>query len=122
MEPAEKKIGARSPGRYRPMNSAIAPYRSISRSTLICFRAGRIRWSHADASSRVPRQRPARKIIESPAPFGTPEEVRAEVKRIIEVLGKDGGYMLSSVHTIMSDVPPENILAMVDAVEEFGWY
>ncbi len=55
-------------------------------------------------------------------PFGTPEEVRAEVKRIIEVLGKDGGYMLSSVHTIMSDVPPENILAMVDAVEEFGWY
>ena len=55
-------------------------------------------------------------------PFGTPAEVRAEVKRIIDVLGKDGGYMLASVHTIMPDVPPENILAMVDAVEEFGWY
>lgn len=55
-------------------------------------------------------------------PFGTPDEVRAEVKRIIEALGQEGGYMLSSVHTIMSDVPPENILAMADAVEEFGWY
>ncbi len=55
-------------------------------------------------------------------PFGTPADVRAEVKRIIDVLGKDGGYMLASVHTIMSDVPPENILAMVDAVDEFGWY
>jgi hypothetical protein len=30
--------------------------------------------------------------------------------------------MLSSVHTIMSDVPPENILAMVDAAVEFGKY
>jgi len=55
-------------------------------------------------------------------PFGTPEDVRMEVKRIIHVLGKDGGYMLASVHTVMSDVTPENVLAMVDAVEEFGWY
>ena len=55
-------------------------------------------------------------------PFGTPDEVRAEVKRVIDVLGQDGGYMVASVHTIMSDVPPENVLAMVDAVEDFGWY
>jgi uroporphyrinogen decarboxylase len=55
-------------------------------------------------------------------PFGTPDEVRAEVKRIIEILGQDGGYMLSSVHTILPDVPPENILAMVDAAMEFGNY
>jgi uroporphyrinogen decarboxylase len=55
-------------------------------------------------------------------PFGTPEEVRAEVTRVIHVLGEGGGYMLSSVHTIMPDVPPENILAMVDAAVEFGKY
>jgi uroporphyrinogen decarboxylase len=55
-------------------------------------------------------------------PTGTPEEVRAEVRRVIEVLGPGGGYMVSSVHTVMDDVPPENILAMVDAVEEFGHY
>jgi hypothetical protein len=30
--------------------------------------------------------------------------------------------MLASVHTVMSDVSPENVLAMVDAVDEFGWY
>jgi uroporphyrinogen decarboxylase len=53
-------------------------------------------------------------------PFGTPDEVRAEVKRIIEILGKDGGYMLASVHTILPDVPAENVLAMVDAAVEFG--
>lgn len=51
-------------------------------------------------------------------PSGKPGEVRAEVKRVIEILGSGGGYMLAPVHTIMTEVPPENILAMVDAVIE----
>ena len=55
-------------------------------------------------------------------PHGTPEEVRQEMRRVINILGRDGGYMVASVHTIMHEVPPENILAMVDAVEEFGHY
>ena len=55
-------------------------------------------------------------------PYGTPEEVRQEVRRVIDLLGPGGGYMLASVHTIMNEVPAENILAMVDAVEEFGNY
>ncbi|MBI4759970.1 MAG: uroporphyrinogen decarboxylase family protein [Chloroflexota bacterium] len=55
-------------------------------------------------------------------PFGTPQDVRAEVKRVIEILGEGGGYMLAPVHIIMPDVPPENILAMVDAAVEFGKY
>ncbi len=55
-------------------------------------------------------------------PFGAPDEVREEVRRVINLLGPGGGYMVSSVHTVMSDVPPENILAMVDGVEEFGRY
>ncbi len=55
-------------------------------------------------------------------PHGSPAEVRQEVRRVIEILGPGGGYMLSSVHTIMDDVPAENILAMVDAVMEFGSY
>ncbi len=37
-------------------------------------------------------------------------------------LGPGGGYLLASVHTIMSDVPAANILAMVDAVEAYGRY
>ncbi len=55
-------------------------------------------------------------------PSGTPDEVRQEVRRVIDLLGPGGGYMLASVHTIMDEVPPENILAMVDAADEFGRY
>jgi len=55
-------------------------------------------------------------------PNGTPEEVRQEVRRVINILGRGGGYMVASVHTIMQEVPPENVLAMVDAVQEFGTY
>ena len=55
-------------------------------------------------------------------PEGTPEEVQQEVRRVIRALGPGGGYMLASVHTIMNDVPAENVLAMVDAVEKYGRY
>jgi uroporphyrinogen decarboxylase len=55
-------------------------------------------------------------------PYGEPEEVRQEVRRVIDLLGHGGGYMVASVHTIMNDIPAENVLAMVDAVEEFGQY
>ena len=53
---------------------------------------------------------------------GSPEEVRAEVERVIQTLGPDGGYLAGAVHTVMNDVPAANILAMVDAVEELGRY
>jgi len=55
-------------------------------------------------------------------PFGTTEEVRQEVRRVIKFLGPGGGCMIGAVNTVMNDVPPENVLAMVDAVEEFGHY
>ncbi len=51
-------------------------------------------------------------------PLGTPDDVKKEVKRVSNILGEGGGYILSSVHTIMNDVPPENVLAMVRAVED----
>lgn len=53
-------------------------------------------------------------------PYSTPEQVRQEVRRVIDILAPGGGYMLASVHTIMDEVPPENILAMVDAAIEGG--
>ena len=55
-------------------------------------------------------------------PFGSVEEVRQEVRRVMQALGPGGGCMIGAVHTVMNDVPPENVLAMVDAVEEFGHY
>jgi len=51
-------------------------------------------------------------------PFGTPADVKKEVRRVSKILGEGGGYILASVHTIMNDVPAENILAMVQAVED----
>jgi uroporphyrinogen decarboxylase len=53
-------------------------------------------------------------------PHGTPQQVRDEVRRVIEIMAPDGGYVLAAVHTIMDEVPPENILAMVDAALEVG--
>jgi uroporphyrinogen decarboxylase len=55
-------------------------------------------------------------------PFGSTEDVRQEVRRVIQTLGPGGGFMVGAVHTVMDDIPPENVLAMVDAVEEFGHY
>jgi uroporphyrinogen decarboxylase len=55
-------------------------------------------------------------------PFGSVAEVRDEVRRVMQILGPGGGCMIGAVHTVMNDVPPENVLAMVDAVEEFGHY
>jgi len=55
-------------------------------------------------------------------PFGSTAEVRQEVRRVVQALGPGGGYMVGAVHTVMNDVPAENVLAMVDAVEEFGYY
>ena len=47
-------------------------------------------------------------------PHGTPEEVRAEVRRYCEVLGSEGGYVLAPTHLFQPDVPPENIVAMYE--------
>ena len=55
-------------------------------------------------------------------PFGSVADVREEVRRVMQILGPGGGCMIGPVHTVMNDVPPENVLAMVDAVEEFGHY
>lgn len=55
-------------------------------------------------------------------PNGSPEQVRREVRRVVEALAPGGGYLLAAVHTIPDETPPENILAMVDAAQEFGRY
>ena len=45
-------------------------------------------------------------------PYGTPEDVRAEVRKMRE-LGRDGGYILSPSHALEGDVPLENLLALI---------
>ena len=55
-------------------------------------------------------------------PFGTPDEVRREVKTRIETVGSGGGLVLAPSHMIEPDVPWENVLAFFEAAEEFGRY
>lgn len=47
-------------------------------------------------------------------PFGSPAEVADEVRRRMADLGQNGGYVLTAVHNIRAEVPPENIVAMYD--------
>ena len=55
-------------------------------------------------------------------PGATPEEVREDVKRNIEALAPGGGYVFNTVHNIQSEAPPENVVAMWEALQEFGCY
>ena len=44
----------------------------------------------------------------------TPEEVKRETARIMKIMGKGGGYIAAPTHSVPGDVPPENVLAMLD--------
>ena len=45
-------------------------------------------------------------------PFGTPEQVRAEVRERIETFGAGGGFVFNAIHNIQARTPVENVLAM----------
>jgi uroporphyrinogen decarboxylase len=53
-------------------------------------------------------------------PSGSPAEVREDVRQRLGLLAPGGGFVFQQVHNIMADVPPANIVAMFDAVREFG--
>ncbi len=55
-------------------------------------------------------------------PMGTPSQVKEEVKMRIEHLADGGGFVFSAVHNIQADVPPQNIIAMWEALREHGVY
>jgi uroporphyrinogen decarboxylase len=48
-------------------------------------------------------------------PDGSPDQVRAEVIKMIEIMGSGGGYFLGPTHNFQDDIPTENILAMYEA-------
>lgn len=49
-------------------------------------------------------------------PQGTPEEVADDVRRNVSILAPGGGFVFQQIHNIMADVPPENIVAMLEVV------
>ena len=50
-------------------------------------------------------------------PFGTPDEVRAQARSLLE-MGRDGGYVFSPAHAVEGDVPLENLLAMIEVLHD----
>lgn len=50
--------------------------------------------------------------------FGTPAQVRDQVKTQCEILNKDGGFVFNTVHNIQANVPFENVVAMLEALKE----
>ena len=53
---------------------------------------------------------------------GTVQEVVEDVKRRLDIFMPGGGYVFNTVHNIMPDCPPENIIAMFEAVQKYGVY
>jgi uroporphyrinogen decarboxylase len=47
---------------------------------------------------------------------GTPEQVAEDVRRRVSILAPDGGFVFQQIHNIMANVPPENVVAMLEAV------
>lgn len=49
----------------------------------------------------------------------TPQQVKDHVKKRLEILAPGGGFVFNPIHNILPEVPPENIIAMFDAVREY---
>jgi len=59
---------------------------------------------------------------QSTMPFGTPDDVCARVKEIIDKYGQNGGLIISPTHVLEPEVPVENIDAFAEACREYGKY
>ena len=55
--------------------------------------------------------------VQRTLPFGTPAQVREEVKKLIDIVGKNGGYIASGSHDIPPDAKPENVAAMIEVLQ-----
>jgi uroporphyrinogen decarboxylase len=55
-------------------------------------------------------------------PFGSPEDVEAEVKKRIKDFAPGGGFVFNQVHNIQYNVSPENITRMFDSANKYGKY
>jgi uroporphyrinogen decarboxylase len=60
--------------------------------------------------------------VQRTMPFGTPDDIRTEVRTRMETIGRNGGLLLSPSHVLQPDTPWENIVAFFEAIEECGYY
>ena len=50
--------------------------------------------------------------------FGTPEQVKEQVRRQVSILNENGGFVFNTIHNIQANVPFENVVAMLEALRE----
>jgi uroporphyrinogen-III decarboxylase len=55
-------------------------------------------------------------------PFGTPEEVRAQVRERMDILAPGGGFVFNTIHNVQAGVPKGNLLALYQAVADYRPY
>jgi len=55
-------------------------------------------------------------------PFGTPDDIRAQVKERMAIFGLGGGFVFNTIHNIQAGIPQENLAALFEAVEEYRNY
>ena len=55
-------------------------------------------------------------------PFGTPDEVRAEVRARMAALAPGGGFVFNTIHNVQPLAPAENLLALYEAAADYGTY
>ena len=60
--------------------------------------------------------------VQKTMPFGTPDDVRNEVRLRMDTIGKNGGLLLAPSHVLQPDTPWDNIAALFEAIEEYGYY
>ncbi len=51
-------------------------------------------------------------------PYGTPEEVKQETRKVRDLMSQNGGYILAPAQEIQGDVPAANIMALIEAAKE----
>jgi len=54
--------------------------------------------------------------------IGTPEKIKEQVFQRLEIFSHGGGFVFNTIHNILPDVPPQNVVAMFDAIKEFNKY
>jgi uroporphyrinogen-III decarboxylase len=52
-------------------------------------------------------------------PFGTPDEIRAQVRERMRIFGKGGGFVFNTIHNVQARIPVENLLALYQAVADY---
>lgn len=87
-----------------------------------------VQWTAAGMDPKVLKMRYGGRIVfwgagvdtQRTLPFGTPEQVRAEVLSVCEVFAPSGGFVFNSIHNIQAKTPIANVVAMLDALDEFN--